>query len=248
MHIGQDTRHYLNSGYRVVAVEANPDLVEQNKEKFKKYILKGQLRIIHAGISSQHDTIPFYKNLRTTEWSSFDKNLGTRHHTPFEIIQVKCIKAEELFRQFGVPFYLKVDIEGHDYLCINALDEKRGLPTYVSCEAGNINLLNTLYAKGYKKFKMINQADNFKPINIQKENKNWFPYYLQIKNGVQSRVQKFIRCKYPYSSSGPFGEATKGQWFSYDEIAANYHAFFGADGLHGLHDKSWFDFHAKMED
>lgn len=43
MHIGQDTRHYLNKGFNVLAIEANPELVQQNKLKFKKKQTKADL-------------------------------------------------------------------------------------------------------------------------------------------------------------------------------------------------------------
>ncbi|HND96630.1 MAG TPA: hypothetical protein PLH49_12755, partial [Chitinophagaceae bacterium] len=50
MHIGQDTCHFLKMGYNVIAVEANPDLVIQNRKKFRKEIEKGQLIILNVGI------------------------------------------------------------------------------------------------------------------------------------------------------------------------------------------------------
>ena len=37
-HKGEDTKYYLEKGYKVVAVEANPILTDYGKIKFKKYI------------------------------------------------------------------------------------------------------------------------------------------------------------------------------------------------------------------
>ena len=50
MHTGQDTSHYLESGYMVVAVEANPLLVEEAQLKFAKEIAAGNLIILNVGI------------------------------------------------------------------------------------------------------------------------------------------------------------------------------------------------------
>ena len=164
------------------------------------------------------------------------------------MIEVECITTQILFHQYGIPYYLKIDIEGYDYLCIEAINENAGLPLYVSCESTSLNLVHTLYSKGYRKFKMINQADNLRPLNISKE-KSWvFPIYLKIKNGILLRFQKYLPIKYPYSSSGPFGENTKGRWVSYEEMILMYQSFYG-NGVRQepVNQYSWFDFHAKID-
>src|SRR5690348_13468276 len=158
MHTGEDTAHYLKSGFNVLAVEANPVLAEQNKIKFAKAIEEGRLNILNVGIASKEEVLVFYKNLRLTEWSSFDKELGSRGGG-YEELKVNCVTTESLFATYGVPYYLKVDIEGYDYLCIDALGREDELPPYVSCEASDLSLLDTLYQKGYRKFKVIGQAN-----------------------------------------------------------------------------------------
>ena len=42
---GEDTEFYLNRGYRVVGVEANPALVKSLREKFATEQERGQLHI-----------------------------------------------------------------------------------------------------------------------------------------------------------------------------------------------------------
>ncbi len=247
MNIGQDTRQYLNLGFDVIAVEADPELVRKNKKKFKNEIKEGRLVIINYGISDKKGILSFYKNLKTSAWSSFNKESATRNNTPYEVVQVECILAKDLFQKYGIPYYMKVDIEGYDYLCIEALDKEMGLPKYVSSEASSIKILEMLYAKGYKWFKIINQANGFKPMNKNEKNK-LFPYYLHIKNGLLLRFQKFFPVKYPYSSTGPFGENTKGNWLTYEEVTFKYYEFYGADEKQRLNNISWFDFHAKLGD
>jgi hypothetical protein len=36
MHVGEDTRYYLNTGFDVIAIEANPFLVEKSKKGLRK--------------------------------------------------------------------------------------------------------------------------------------------------------------------------------------------------------------------
>ena len=51
MHLGFDTKMYLEKGYCVVAVEANESLVKKGKKKFNKQIEEGRLQIINCAIS-----------------------------------------------------------------------------------------------------------------------------------------------------------------------------------------------------
>src|ERR1700686_3014042 len=64
MHRGEDTDFYLRKGYRVVAIEANPDLVRACQIRFEAEIKSEQLHIIQGAIAepSAGDTIPFFKN------------------------------------------------------------------------------------------------------------------------------------------------------------------------------------------
>ena len=49
-HRGEDTDHYLAMGHRVVAVEANPSLAKQGRERFAAAISSGELTLIHAAV------------------------------------------------------------------------------------------------------------------------------------------------------------------------------------------------------
>jgi FkbM family methyltransferase len=246
MHIGQDSINYLNDGFKVVAVEANPLLAEENTIKFKKYIADGSLIILNVGISDKEGILPFYINKRTSEWSSFDLGLGGRNNTPYEIKNIPCVTTASLFKKYGYPYYLKVDIEGYDYLCINDLPKTTAAPNvkYVSCEASTISLLDTLHEKGYTKFKLIHQGWHFRPIDLKLERNPLFPKFLALYTGIRVKLRGLLTAKYPYSSSGPIPEKTKGEWLSYETTQNLFNEFYGADGKHPINYKSWFDFHA----
>ena len=51
MHLGFDTKMYIEKGYNVIAVEANEHLVSKGMKKFKKEIEAGKLQIINCAIS-----------------------------------------------------------------------------------------------------------------------------------------------------------------------------------------------------
>ena len=246
MHIGQDSINYLQEGFKVIAVEANPLLAEQNTNKFHKYIESGALAILNVGISDKEGNLPFYINKRTSEWSSFNFELGSRNNTPYEVKNIPCVTTESLFGKYGIPYYLKVDIEGYDYLCINGLPKVssgKGVK-YVSCEATEVALIDTLFKKGYTKFKLIHQGYNFRPINLKLERNPLFPKFLFLYTGLRLKFRGIIPTKYPYSSSGPIPEKTKGEWLTYEKARKLFVDFYQGEQLTPINDKSWFDFHA----
>src|SRR5258706_8672200 len=119
LHKGEDTVFYLKQGYNVLAVEANPILVNYCEQKFKKEIKANRLTILNVGIADESGVLPFFVNLYSSEWSSFNKSIGTRNNTRFETIEVPTIRTKTLFEEYGIPYYLKVDIEGNDFLSLN---------------------------------------------------------------------------------------------------------------------------------
>jgi FkbM family methyltransferase len=246
-HKGEDTSHYLNEGYSVVAVEANPKLVEYCSKKFEKYIATNRLTILNVGIANgEAPILPFYVNHQSSEWSSFDKEIGTRGSSRFEIINIPCTTTSNLFKTYGVPFYMKVDIEGNDYLCLNDIDSTGIKPAYVSCEACHLSWLETLQEKGYTRFKLINQADRFKPLKLSQQ-KSWaYTKYQKVNRGIE-KVKKMINPEYGGgSASGPFGENTKGEWKCYEEIKKDYLNFYQNDLMTPINPGSWLDFHAAL--
>ena len=244
MHIGQDTINYLKQGFKVIAIEADPLLAEQGKKKFKKYIDNGSLIILNVGISDKEGILPFYVNKKTSEWSSFDLKIASRNNTPYETINIPSIKTSSLMNTYGVPYYMKIDIEGYDYLCVNDLpltSAKKNVK-YVSCEATTVSLIDTLHEKGYTKFKLINQAFNFMPMNINLERNPIWPKFVFVYASIRLKLRYIYQSRYPYSSSGPIPENTKGEWLTYEK-ARQLHTEFYVDGK-PINNKSWFDCHA----
>lgn len=155
-HKGEDTRVYLREGFRVVAIEANPLLAEEGKKLFAKEIQDGRLTLLNIGVGNEFGELDFWVNDYLTEWSSFDKSAGCRSGSACHSVKVKCIPLTEVFKEYGVPFYFKVDIEGYDIYCLQQIDPACK-PKYLSTEAWSVEWLRLLHEKGYTKFKIINQ-------------------------------------------------------------------------------------------
>jgi FkbM family methyltransferase len=152
---GDDTAHYLARGFRVVAVEANPDLVKAGQARFADAIKDGRLELIGAALSeTSGGNVPFYVNAFDGRSSCIPEAgmLGGSFH----VISVPTVTIGDLFARFGTPYYLKVDIEGNDWFCLRDLPEA---PQYISVEAHRLEYLAVLYVRGYRQFKIVNQAE-----------------------------------------------------------------------------------------
>ena len=77
-HKGEDTGFYLSQGYNVIAIEANPELYNKGKTKFKKEINSGNLVLLNLGISSITGREQFWVCRNNPHWNSFHKNLASK--------------------------------------------------------------------------------------------------------------------------------------------------------------------------
>jgi FkbM family methyltransferase len=168
LHKGEDTDYYLKKGFRVVGMEANPDLVNHCKTRFKSAIAGGQLRIIEGAIApaSSGDTVTFYRNDTATIWGTIDaawaeRNAKRGHNS--EKIELSRVDMVEVFRIFGIPLYLKIDVEGADSVVLDSLLNFTDRPRYLSIESDKVDFsrlkeeLSTLQELGYSKFKAVQQ-------------------------------------------------------------------------------------------
>lgn len=198
-HRGEDTAYYLDCGFTVVAVEANPKLTAEINERFASEVESGRLTIVSAAVAAQSGYATLAVSDDVTIWSSLDPGFVSRNETlrgvTYRMVEVQTVRFADLLAEFGVPHYLKVDIEGSDMLCVRALHETDERPDYLSIEsrvsaAGPsivpiIDEFAELWALGYRGFKFVNQA----------------LFSGQVGSGpVASDV------------SGPFGEQTPGRW------------------------------------
>lgn len=157
-HSGDDTLHFLEQGHDVVAVDANPEMIREGLTRPALHLARqhGRLNAIASGISDHltSQMLTFYVHDSISEWSRFSKP-GPAKRSQFHEIVVPVTTCGELVKRFGVPFYMKVDIEGSDEVCLRSLKAGR-LPLYVSTE--NPLQLDHLISLGYCAFKMVSQV------------------------------------------------------------------------------------------
>ena len=249
MNNGDDTAYYLARGFKVVAVEADPQLCQTAAGRFANQIRSGQLIIRNVAIAPEPGFAEFWICDENSVWNSFFKDNasrdGLRHHS----VQVECETVPRILDTYGVPYYLKVDIEGHDYLCLDALNDRSEMPAYVSLEIGDVDMfLKKLTDLRYSGFKLISQF-NFLPIELpaaieQVSYERWMKVATSesiaaraLRKIVGARGRQWITKRvfqtryrgdwfFPEGSSGAFGEDTRGRWFKPEETSKIYHHYY----------------------
>lgn len=199
MHAGKDTEYYLQKGFRVVAVEANPSLIEAATKRFSGAINAGRLTLVPNAIAATKGEVKFFINQSNSAWSSIMQPWAVRGKG-FEEIVVSSITPPDLFAKFGSPYYLKIDIEGADKLVVRALKQLPTKPRYVSFEGGNEQDIRFLHLLGYRYFNVVaqRQVPNVRLPNPAKEG-------------------QFIDFKFEIGSSGPFGLELMSPWTTMED-------------------------------
>lgn len=270
MNNGDDAAYYLHEGFNVVAIEADPLLCEQAEKRFQSYVDNKQLTILNIGIGAASGAMDFWVCENKSVFSSFNKEVASRNNYSVHAVSVQVETLDAVFEEYGVPYFLKVDIEGNDKYCLDALLPEHS-PQYISVEDnGSIANLEKMHRLGYSHFKFISQY-NYLPVEINPcpetiEFKKKFKFSLS--NQLSSRIfRKLIRSKiykkynplyqatryhFPEGASGPFGEHTLGSWLTFEEALDTHQhfrnmfesnqpsIFWGAKGY-----SFWMDIHGK---
>ncbi len=236
MHKGEDTEFYLSKGFRVIAFEADPELVSLCRVRLKRFIDQGQLQIVEGAIVDM-DTIEvgqkrlrFYKNDEESVWGTVCADWAERNSrlgTKSRMIEVDVTDYVDVMQENGVPHFLKIDIEGVDMVCLKALRNFQERPDYVSIESDKTSYANikheidTLISLGYDSFQAIEQS----AIHLSQSPPN------------PPREGQYVPQRFEFGSSGLFGSELNDEWKSKKEILRQYRAILlgyyllGDDGI-----------------
>lgn len=173
LHRGEDTDFYLRKGFRVVAFDANPELVRLCRERFSAQLQSGQLTIVEGAIvepssaASGNGKVAFFKNKSGSSWGTTQDSWAERNQemgTDVERIEVDVVDFGAVLRKHGVPRYLKIDIEGCDLVCLNTLRQFAHRPDFVSFESDKLSFkairaeIRLLQDLGYGAFQAVEQT------------------------------------------------------------------------------------------
>lgn len=259
MHDGEDTAYYLARGYRVVAIEANPAKVDRAREQFAGAVRAGRLVLVSAGVFPVEGTFDFWIS-EFDFWSSFDRSLASKANKACVPVRVPCRPLQDILEEHGVPYFLKIDVEGQEDHCLRALSPA-DLPQYVSWEAGLESLAQLAWMRqlGYNAFKCIEQATLTASLKQHIASDHLVGRALaRARRGVARAGQLVgvratasprgeVPWEFKIGSSGPFGEDADGEWQSFASVADDWCVYCRkvVRAEPGTLD-DWFDFHATI--
>ena len=172
-HLGEDAEFYLRKGFRVVAIEADPDLARACRHRLQPFLDQGRLTIVEGAIvdpgalGAGQQSVRFYKNDANPVWGTVRAEWAERNERLGALsvpIDVGVIDLADVMRTHGVPHYMKIDIEGVDLVCVRALARFRARPDYVSLESDKTSFativgeIGALHALGYDAFQAVEQS------------------------------------------------------------------------------------------
>jgi len=215
---GDDIPYYLLKSDLVIAVEANPVLCDQIKNRFKEQIANGNLIVENCvlNVEQSSDQIAFYIHKIHHVLSQLPRPENTDQ---FDEVSLPSKNVIELIRKYGEPYYIKIDIEHYDQIILRELFIHNIVPPYISSEAHSIEVFASLVALGkYNSFKLVDGA------SVSNKYKD---YEISTKGGS-------IKYSFPHHSAGPFGNDISGSWMTAKD-------FFYVLAIAGL---GWKDIHA----
>ncbi len=277
LNIGQDTGFYLSRGYKVLAIEADPTLAEAARKKHDREIGEGRLEILNVGIAEKEGVADFWICDGKPEFNSFHREIAARDSYPHHRVQVPVMRFASVIGQYGVPQYLKIDIEGNDMLCLDGLYSS-ALPEYLSIESecplneqstgveDGLRTLQKLASLGYKRFKLIDQY-TFCSLSLPPSahyrvdtlaQRVFYQSPLKHLRGLglisryflmRRKLERKFRWSFAWGSSGVWGEDTPGKWISYGDADAAYRHYRKQHflGPDSKFHSFWCDWHAKRQ-
>lgn len=228
MHKALDTKFYLDKGFRVVSLEANPGFAEAAGKEYAKEVESGRLTIIDRALwYAVDETISFYLNPIKDDWSSAFKGWAEKGGHATQEIKVPTITLSRMFDLYGVPYFIKCDIEGADELFVRQLLADGRRPTFISIEAVSLDALALLFAAGYDRVQIVNQAfsGSVAPPNPALEG-------------------EFVPVQFDGHMSGLFGrELPAAGWQTFVAATQDYLDFMRLHRRNELLAHGWLDFH-----
>ena len=221
--VGENLPYFLLKSDLVIAVEANKKSCDIIKEKFTNQINQKKLIVENCivGEKDGKNEIFFLHKYDYLLSQLPEPEINLKKN--FETIKLEKKDILSLIKKYGAPYYIKIDLEKYDDIILKRIFDLNIIPTYISAEAINQNVIDLFFNnKNYRSFKIS-------------EGKNIDFLYNKIRLIINNSKVIF---SFPKNSSGPFGNDILGKWMN----KRNYIKFMD-------HKKEgWRDIHASFVD
>ncbi|WP_161141288.1 FkbM family methyltransferase [Propylenella binzhouense] len=230
LHKGKDSDFYLKKGFRVVGIEAIPDLATSATALLQPFVESGRMVVVNKALSHRSgETLPFYVNPAKDDWGSLEKHKAEKGMANAVEIRVETITLPELFDAYGVPYYMKTDIEGGDHIVLEQLAADARRPTYISVEANEPRDFDRIAQCGYRSVQIVNQ---------------WLHPFTVCPNPPLEG--SYVPARFDGETSGLFGrELPANRWIDVNEAKNRYIAWNDLRHKDDTLAIGWLDIHAR---
>jgi FkbM family methyltransferase len=183
-----------------------------NRDRFASALNSDRLRILNVAIARREEPVTFWDNEQNDDWGTTSDDFRKRNAdagTSMRAVTVPGQPLHNILDQYGTPYYLKIDIEGSDLLCLEAL-RGRELPRFLSIEAdfstadALFSQMALLWELGYRNYMLVNQGAN-----------RWRRCPNPPLEG------QYVDEKFGMYCSGLFGKELPGKWVTGAELMAS---------------------------
>ena len=241
MFDAEDTQYYLETRHQVIAVEAHPDYVRHAENLLRQYVQSGQLTILNLALASSRRIVAL--KLHGSNPGGHSIVSGALDMTPTgSVLEVQgCTMAEILERAQRRPKLIKVDVEGAEDLCLQALNPANR-PDYLSCEMhdGLARHMPHLTEIGFTRFKLVDQT-TFREVSHGQPliDRVALGLLRRVGYGEPKSVRRGGRWFTSAFSSGPAPWESGGRWWRSDEVLGQFNEF-----KRTCQNNTWLDLHA----
>lgn len=157
-HIGDKTVNFIKRGAKVVCIEPQPNCVQFLRMRFKD---NPRVTIIEKGLAPQPGKMHLFISTNANFLSTFSEEWQKGRFAAYtwdRTLLVEVATLDEIIKQYRLPKYCKIDVEGFEYQVLQGLHQQ--IP-YVSFEFTIEFLYNAqkcvqyLQDLGYNKFNVV---------------------------------------------------------------------------------------------
>jgi FkbM family methyltransferase len=146
-NIGTMTRVFVSLGAQVVAIEPNPDCVRH----IELTTSRKAVEVLHAAVSDANGLAVLQVSDRKDKMSSLSddwRDAVSRQNADYvgiwnRELTVPSVTLDALIERYGLPYYIKIDVEGHEERVIQGLSHR---PPLLSFEFNRVFLDSALRA------------------------------------------------------------------------------------------------------
>ena len=219
---GENLPYYLLKSELVIAVEANTENCKFINKKFQKQISEKKLIVENCIVSTtnnDYENFYLHKNYLLGQFPEPKENRIDK----FKKVKLKKKDISDLIKEYGNPYYIKIDLEEYDNVILKRIFELNINPSYISAEAINNEVIEIfLNNDNYNSFKLVEGNT----VNLL-----YKKIYLNISG-------KKIKYSFPENSAGPYGNDIMGNWINKKNFSK----------LMEYKNPGWRDIHASLLD